>query len=130
MPIQIDWLNEEHNIIYVRFLGKWNRYSYTSLVDTTNAMIETVSNEVHLIHDFTQSQATPRDLLAGLQYANKQLRPNQGLSIYLNANSVIHAYVLMAKRTGLPATAHIYYANSKETAIELIEKKAPRTKTS
>lgn len=129
MPIQIDWLNKEQTVIYVRFLGKWDRHSYQTLVDTTQSMIDSVSHKVHLIHDFTQSHSTPRDLLVGMQYANKQLPVNQGLSVFINANSVIQAYVLMAKRTGLPAASHIYYANSIEDALQTIKKKAHRIKT-
>ena len=130
MPIQLDWLNKEQTIIYVRFLGRWNRHSYTTLVDTSKSMIESVEHQVHQIHDFTQSHSTPRDLLAGMQYANKQLAPNQGLTILLHANSVIQAYVLMAKRTGLPLANHIYQAISTEDALQVIRKKAKPTKTS
>lgn len=129
MPIQIDWLNTEQTVIYVRFLGNWNRQSYMTLIDTAKSMMESVSSKVHLIHDFSQSSSTPRDLLVGMQYANKQLVPNQGLTVLVNANSVIQAYVLMAKRTGLPVASQIYYATSKEDALQVIKKKAHRTTT-
>lgn len=130
MPIQIDWLNQQQNIIYVRFIKEWNLRRYRTLIDTSNRMIQTVSHPVHLIHDFSQSESTPRELLVGMQYANKQLSANQGLTILINANSVISAYVLMAKRTGLPSARHIYHATSFEESLHLIKKHAHRINAS
>ena len=129
MPIQIDWFNQEHTIISARFMGKWNRHSYTMLIDIAKSMIETVEHHVHLIFDFSQSQSAPRDLLVGMQYANKQILPNQGLTVYINANSVILAYVLMAKRTGLPLASRIFYAESKDAALQILNKKVNPTQT-
>jgi hypothetical protein len=130
MPIQIDWFDPKRRLIQVCFIGEWNLRRYRTLIDISNSMIQSVSHKVHLIHDFSQSQSTPRDLLVGMQYANKKLLANQGLTVLINANSVIKSYVLMAKRTGLPAVTHIYHATTLEEALQVIRKNAYRVKTS
>jgi hypothetical protein len=130
MSIEINWLDDSHTIIAVHFIGEWNLQSYQTIVDASAQMMQTVANPVHLIHDFSQSHSAPRDLLAGIHYANKRLSSNQGISVLVNANSVIKAYILMAKHTGLPAAMRVYHAHSQEEALQVIQKKAQRIQTS
>jgi hypothetical protein len=126
MGIQVSWLNESKTVLVARFVGEWTMGDYFRFVDEREALIMAQPQTVHLLYDYSESTATPKDLLAGAQYANKHMPNNQGLVIFLKANSVIKAFMLMAKRTGLPVTRYVYTAESKEEALSLIEKKANR----
>jgi hypothetical protein len=126
MGIQVAWMNDSKTVLVARFLGEWTMGDYFRFVDEREALMQAQPHMVHLLYDFSESSSNPQDFLAGTQYANKHMPNNQGLVIYLKANSVIKAYMLMAKRTGLPVTRYVYTAESKEEALSLIEKKANR----
>lgn len=126
MPIQIAWLSEEKTVIVARFVGEWTMSDYFRFVDEREGLIKAQPHLVHLIYDYSESVSNPKDLLAGAQYANKHMPSNQGVVVFLKANAVIKAFMLMAKRTGLPVTRYVYTAESKDEALSLIEKKAKR----
>lgn len=126
MPIQISWLNEEKSVLVARFVGEWGMNDYFRFVDEREGLIQAQPHLVHLIYDYSDSSSNPKDLLAGAQYANKHMPSNQGVVVFLKANAVIKAFMLMAKRTGLPVTRYVYTAETKEEALSLIEKKAKR----
>jgi len=126
MPINLGWYNNTHNIMQLRFTEQWDVTDFITALDKRAQYIHNVPHTVHMIYDFSESLATPRDLLAGLQHANRTLPQNQGIVVYLNANAVIKAFVLMAKRTGLPATKYLYNADTREQALNIIHEKAPR----
>jgi hypothetical protein len=126
MAIQVSWLDESKTVLIAHYAGEWTMSDYFRFVDEREAMIMAQPHLVHIIYDYTDSNSTPKDLLAGAQYANKHMPRNQGLVVFLKANAVIKAFTLMAKRTGLPVTRYVYTAESKEEALSLIEKKAHR----
>lgn len=129
MPIHVDWDPQQPRIMRLTFIGKWNRRDFIAALDACAEQIFQTPRTVHVIYDFNESAAPPRDMLAGLQHANRILPPNQGVVVYLNANSVVKAFLLMAKRYDLPATRYIYNADSYTEALALIRKKAPRMQT-
>lgn len=126
MPITIGWYRNTNHIVQMSFDSQWDLSDFTAAIDKSTHLINAVPYTVHLIYDFSNSLTTPRDLLAGLQYANRLLPHNQGIVVYLNANAVIKAFILMAKRAGLPAAKYIYNADTHEQALKIIEDKAHR----
>lgn len=128
MPISVTWHNINQTIIKMTFDGLWDVADFIAAHDRSLKMMHQVSHcqTIHMMLDFKVSQATPRDLLSGFQYINRTLPPNQGIVVYINANSVIKAFVLMAKRAGLPATEFIYHADTLDDAYRLIDAKAYR----
>jgi hypothetical protein len=126
MAIQVSWMDESKTVLVARFTGEWTMSDYFRFVDEREVMIMAQPHKVHIIYDYTESSSNPKDLLAGAQYANKHMPTNQGLVVFLKANPVIKAFMLMAKRTGLPVTRYVYTAESKDEALLLIEKKANR----
>ena len=130
MPISISWYGDSQRMIQARFMGQWDVSDFMTVLENSASLMRQVEHPVHLIYDFSSSTATPRDLLAGYHFANRILQSNQGVVVYVNANSVIKAFVLMAKRTGLPAARHIYNADSREDAYRIIIDKAHRVQQS
>ncbi len=130
MPISISWYGDSQRMIQARFMGQWDVSDFIMVLENSASMMRQVSHPVHVIYDFSTSTATPRDLLAGFHFANRILPSNQGVVVYVNANSVIKAFVLMAKRTGLPAAKYIYNADTREDAYRLIIDKAHRVQQS
>ena len=126
MAIQVSWMDESKTVLVARFTGEWTMSDYFRFVDEREVMIMAQPHKVHIIYDYTESISNPKDLLAGAQYANKHMPNNQGIVVFLKANPVIKAFMLMAKRTGLPVTRYVYTAESKDEALLLIEKKANR----
>ena len=125
MPIDIHWHKQNH-LIVLTFKGQWDNESFIdALTKSTHAILET-PHTVHMIYDFSESNTPPRDMLAGLHYANRVLPPNHGVVIYLNANSVIKAFILMAKRFDLAVTRYLYHASSHQEALHVIKAKAER----
>ncbi|MGJ3239447.1 MAG: hypothetical protein ACFE0Q_12125 [Anaerolineae bacterium] len=124
MPIRLNWYGNSHRMILIRFIGAWQVADFITALDNSANMIHSAQHPVHLIYDFSNSGATPRDLLAGLHHANRIAPANQGVMVYVNANAVIKAFVLMAKRAGLPMSRHIYHADSHADAYRMIIDKA------
>lgn len=130
MPISIGWYGDSQRMIHARFIGQWDVSDFINVLENSASLMQQVTHPVHVIYDFSASTATPRDLLAGYHFANRILPSNQGVVVYVNANSVIKAFVLMAKRTGLPAAKYIYNTDSREDAYRLIIDKAHRVQQS
>lgn len=130
MPISIGWYGDSQRMIQARFIGQWDVSDFINVLENSASLMRQVTHPVHIIYDFSASTATPRDLLAGYHFANRILPSNQGVVVYVNANSVIKAFILMAKRTGLPAAKYIYNADSQEDAYRLIIDKAHRVRQS
>jgi hypothetical protein len=126
MAIQVSWMDESKTVLVARYAGEWTMGDYFRFVEEREALIMAQAHKVHIVYDYSDSTSTPKDLLAGAQYANKHMPNNQGIVVLLKANPVIKAFMLMAKRTGLPVTRYVYTAESKEEALSLIEKKAHR----
>lgn len=123
MPINIGWSGSSQRIIQVRFVGEWDVADFITILENSATMMRYVNHPVHVLYDFKESSSTPRDLLAGLHFANRILPTNQGVVVYINANSVIKAFILMAKRMGLPASKFIYNADSREQAYQIMIEK-------
>ncbi|MEL6308918.1 MAG: hypothetical protein AAFN11_13170 [Chloroflexota bacterium] len=127
MPIDIQWHKQQPRLMELTFKGQWDNEAFVdALTTSTQAILET-PHTVHMIYNFSESSTPPRDMLAGLHFANRVLPPNQGVVVYLNANSVIKAFVLMAKRFDLAVTRYLYHADSHQEAFKLIKTKAERT---
>lgn len=120
MPVSISWFGDSQRMIRACFIGNWDVSDFMSVQDNSASMMRQVPHPVHVIYEFGESTATPRDLLAGYHFANRILPANQGVVVYVNANAVIKAFVLMAKRTGLPAAKYIYNTESREDALRII----------
>lgn len=120
MPVNIGWYGNSQRIIQARFVGYWDVADFITTFENAAALMSQVSHPVHVIYDFEESTSTPRDFLAGLHFANRILPTNQGVVVYVRANAVIKAFVLMAKRTGLPAAQHIYNADTREQAYQIM----------
>ncbi|MGB7337311.1 MAG: hypothetical protein WBC91_00350 [Phototrophicaceae bacterium] len=126
MPVSLNWYGRSQRMVQARFIGQWDVSDFITTYENTAALMQQVSHPVHVIYDFKESTATPRDLLAGFQFANRILPSNQGVVVYVSANAVIKAFVLMAKRMGLPAVEHIYNVDTQEDAYRIIIEKAHR----
>lgn len=130
MPISVSWYGDSQRMIQVRFVAGWDVADFMTMFENSASLMRQVEHPVHVIYDFSTSTVTPRDLLAGFHFANRILPSNQGVVVYVNANAVMKAFVLMAKRTGLPAAKYIYNADSREDAYRLIIDKAHRVQQS
>lgn len=129
MPINIGWHGNSQRIIQIRVIGDWDVADFITTLENSATMMRHVSHPVHILYDFNKSTSTPRDFLAGLHFANRILPTNQGVVVYVGANSVIKAFILMAKRTGLPASKYIYNADSREQAYQIMVEQGHRVYT-
>lgn len=120
MPVNVGWYGKSHRLIQARFVGQWDVADFMTTLENSASLMSQVDHIVHMIYNFNDSTSTPRDLLAGFHFANRILPANQGVVVYVRANAVIKAFILMAKRTGLPASKHIYNADTREEAYQII----------
>ncbi|MEM9952836.1 MAG: hypothetical protein AAFV93_02095 [Chloroflexota bacterium] len=126
MPVSLNWYGAAQRMVRARFMGEWDVSDFITAYQNSVDLMQQVSYPVHMIYDFRESTSTPRDLLGGFQHINKMLPKNQGVVVYVGANSVIKAFVLMAKRMGLRAVKHIYTVDTDEEAFKIIIEKAHR----
>lgn len=120
MPVNIGWYGKSQRLIQARFIEQWDVADFITTLENSASLMSQVNHPVHMIFNFNESTSTPRDLMAGFHFANRILPTNQGVVVYVRANAVIKAFILMAKRTGLQATKHIYNADTREEAYQII----------
>lgn len=130
MPISLNWYGTSQRMILARFTDEWDVSDYITAYQNSVNLMQQVSYPVHMIYDFRESITTPRDMLGGFQHINKLLPPNQGVVVYVGANSVMKAFVMMAKRMGLRTAKYIYLVDSTEDAYRIIIEKAHRVEHS
>jgi hypothetical protein len=95
MPVSIEWVNPEHTIIQLNFVGKWTweEYSRVGLVDLPSIM-ETEPHTVHIISNLLQSGPLPTGgALSHARNVTNNLPPNWGILVLVNKNMVIDALV-------------------------------------
>ena len=123
MPINMNWVSDDHRILLQTFSGRWLLDDYHKMVDEAAHLLADVDYRVHIITDWTDSASNPPNLMAGARYAEKKLPDNQGVVVYVNADVVIKAFLKIAQTLRMKAAENLYLANSVDEALAIISEK-------
>jgi hypothetical protein len=81
MTVSIQWDNNEHTVLRYDFLGRWTWAEYHQALRTAFEMMASVSYEVDIIADFTQSSGLPSNAISGFAPSTKSFAPNAGHAV-------------------------------------------------
>lgn len=107
MPVQVDWLDNQQDIVILRFTGTWTWDEFFPARQQARELIQTVDHTVHIILDWTASDGRlPGNLISNLRRAAQQRLPNTGRfyilsSRYILAKTLINMTARMSDRIPL-----------------------------
>lgn len=128
MPITVQWLDDSKEILYENFIDPWTLADYHWMVDQAAEHLATVPHTVHIICDSTQSKVLPANMLAGARYASKKRSRNEGSVYFVRANRFAQTVVTMAQ-TIFPNLNNLYFAETLEDAVQMIQARIEAEKT-
>src|SRR5882672_2328746 len=63
MPIQVEWDNEEKNLIRWNFVGKWTAQELRATIQKSNEMFAAQDHTVNHIIDLSQAESLPANVI-------------------------------------------------------------------
>ncbi len=99
MSININWVDENKEIILIKYEKRWTWTEFQEAVDTTNAMINAVNHPVVEIHDTLEGAVLPQgNIIAQGKQAFAGAADNVSLIIVVVNSSIIQTFLsLVAK---------------------------------
>ena len=91
MSIAVSWVDAKKTIIVSSFNGEWTLEDSHNMIDEMYKLMTSVSHNVHVILDFTNSLSSPAKMLSSGSHIEKRSSPNTGLSVIVKANGFIKA---------------------------------------
>jgi len=119
------WFDDDKTILLQTFSGEVTLPEYTKFVDEAADILAGCDYDVHLIADFRDVpiQLLPKNILAGFNYAERKLPPNQGFVVFVKPNMLIGVYIKIATSLGFNSVSKLFVADTIEEAEQLIKEK-------
>jgi len=88
MSVDVMWANETRNAVLIRFSDTCDEVRYVGVREVL-ALFNSVTVDVHLIIDVSESQNLPPGLLSALRRTRRELRCNKGETIIVGMRPLI-----------------------------------------
>jgi hypothetical protein len=120
MPIVVTWGDPQKTIIHSALNEVWTLEDSHNMIDEMYKMTSSVSHRVHVIIDFTNSQASPAKLLSAGNHIEKRSSPNMGISVIVKANGFLKAISQLIMKMFVK-NQKLYFADTLDEAYQLIK---------
>jgi hypothetical protein len=91
MGIAVMWDNEQHTTLLYAFHDPWDWGDYDEAMRQGARMLDSASQKVAVIVDFTETHTLPPGALKHMRATAEQLHPRQGALVIVGANPFIQA---------------------------------------
>lgn len=129
MPLTVEWLNDEKQVIVYRFTGKWTWDECYTVNETGKAMVRSVPHEVYVLAIAADSVAAhhiPPNTITHLPNLTKMMPDNSRFAVIVSDNAAWLALDKMIVRISASYRERIRFAADVPTAYELFRQYAAR----
>jgi hypothetical protein len=123
MGIAVTWDNEQHSTLLYSFHDPWDWTDYDEAMRTGAKMLDTASQKVAVIIDFTETHTLPRGAIRHMSVTAEQLHPQQGAMVIVGANPFIHAIGGILTRLYPGQTRELHNVKTMQQARALLSHK-------
>jgi hypothetical protein len=122
MPINVQWENDQHKIIRLDYVGKWEWTEFFEAQKQVRSMMNEMTHRVDLLANMqTGTMPTSGASFANAKNAMKNLPDNWGIMVIVT-NMIVGKLVDLFKQFDQEYTKKIFTASSTEQALQVIAK--------
>ncbi|RMG89168.1 MAG: hypothetical protein D6712_02255 [Chloroflexi bacterium] len=95
----IEWLDDNHTIVYIKVLGDWSWEEAHEAISKQVEMAKTVSHGVHVILDFNNQPTLPNGF--GVHHIRELMTfkaPNELLTVFIGAPRLLSSLLNLIRR--------------------------------
>jgi len=121
MPIEIQWYDASHSIIWIRLTSPWTWNEFATLNERSIDMVSTVNHRVCYLVDMSEVRHLPPGLpLSAIYPVLHASHPNSDMYVIVGAQPGIHKTLdLLLRVTRL--TTQITLVNTFEDGLQIIQ---------
>lgn len=128
MSINIQWANDQQNVIHLELQRGWKWHDLYTALDQVDDMITSVPHTVHLLIDIRKAGGIPADFMtvANDMFSKGSARANEGKKIVVGAGPLIRmAYSGFVSTFGSQLKNRPFlFASNMDEAEEMLAKSA------
>jgi hypothetical protein len=91
MPVTVEWLNEEKNILHHHFETPWGWDNFYESAERHLQLIQEAPDVVDLVLDFSKGSVMPSGAITHFRWALRQHTPNRGLVVIIGVTPFMAA---------------------------------------
>ncbi|MCS6836762.1 MAG: hypothetical protein NZ750_12190 [Anaerolineae bacterium] len=123
MPVQAVWDDKEKTIVRFIYVGQWNWDEFYFVVQSANAMMDTVSHPCVSIVDMTRSGDIPNGAVVHIRNVIRmpQSRNNSGVTLFVNSKMLARLLIESLAKTNpeVASNSQWHFLNNLEEARAL-----------
>jgi hypothetical protein len=122
MPITIDWLNDKKNTSHIKFIKPWTWEEFYGVFEKGRQMIDSVSNRVNIVMDFTESGGMlPPSALTHFKKAAERAHPRRGVIVFVSKRIMLVKSLVNVVQKIVPRANAMLFADNIEEAKAIID---------
>jgi hypothetical protein len=122
MPIEVNWFNDSHSVIYMRVSDPWTWDDFFAASRQASTLARSVSHEVSYMVDFTHAKQFPRGL--SLQRVRAILdfkQSNSGVLVSFGVNPFMRVMLNTVLTAVGRVRANTVIVNTLEDALQVVD---------
>ena len=121
MSIDIDWDNDDRQIIKAVFQGRWTWQEYLDGKEKAETMLASVEHRVDFISDMTEGSFVPQSALSNLSRAFAGAPRNLGLNVIVGGNTFVRILLQsLGKIVPHSPASNIRFAETLDEAYDVV----------
>lgn len=121
MTVQSSWYTDDHTIIHMEFIGKWQWSEFHTAFDESRRLVDSVSHPVDILMDFTGSDQIPNGAITHVKRAANDVHPNRRFVVVIGVSKMLTTLFRFVKQLYPGATQKMYTADSIDEAVSKLE---------
>lgn len=122
MSIMVDWDDEDHTIVRMKYKGDWTNDELRRIGTHAIMMIRTVEHLVYVINDFTESAGVPVGVLWQAGDLNQMRPANWAAGVSITGDRLARNLLDLFGSVYMEQRKHqLYVVKTNEEALEVIK---------
>lgn len=121
MSHSIEWIDQDRKIVLQKYFDQIKHEDFYDAVDKSAKMISSVEHIVDIIIDMREAKTDLKGFFQAASYANKKVPDNQGVVVVIGASRFTQMMVKVAESIAPKATEDLYFVDTLEEAMRIIE---------
>ncbi len=117
MGANVKWISEKKKVLYYELNGNWNWQNFEAMLERGYGMTESVSHQVHMLIDFTNSKSLPDGSLLMWKKMVATLPKNQAKVVFIGGDKKTKTAIAMFVKINKKLRSHIIMIDTVEQAL-------------
>ena len=122
MGIHVSWHNSDQAILMVEYDAEWTLTDYYASVEKSYELMESVKHAVDIVQDASKMSSFPTRLISAAHYTEGRAHPRRRYMVIFGLHAFVRIILESSKRVAPNATKDMYFVNTKDEALSLLQK--------